>query len=80
MIADVNQTNASPVSVAEPDAAAPPVLAVKGVTKRFGGAAALSNVDGNVPPGDSQSGRRAAGRSPCAASPADGLVLCVVKE
>lgn len=65
MIADVNQSQASPDSLQEMGSAVQPVLAVRQVTKRFGGATALNGVDFELLPGEIHGlvGENGAGKS-----------------
>jgi ribose transport system ATP-binding protein len=65
MIANVDQTSALPGAVEAPENSVEPVLAVQHVTKRFGGATALNEVDFDLLPGEIHGlvGENGAGKS-----------------
>jgi ribose transport system ATP-binding protein len=65
MIASANQSTAASAAVSEIDPLTEPVLAVREVTKRFGGATALSEVDFDLLPGEIHGmiGENGAGKS-----------------
>ncbi len=65
MTASVNQTNVSPDVMQEPSLPDRPVLAVRNVVKRFGGATALDGVDFELMPGEIHGlvGENGAGKS-----------------
>ncbi|MBX3071084.1 MAG: sugar ABC transporter ATP-binding protein [Thermomicrobiales bacterium] len=61
----MNQTSVSPDSAQEPGSVVQPVLSVRNVTKRFGGATALNGVDFDLLPGEIHGlvGENGAGKS-----------------